>query len=71
MSKPSVIVDEVQRLGGSIVLLMYVDRAPAIDLRLPKEAGWLVEEVRRHKPDVVEELKRRFLAGIVLSGKVQ
>lgn len=71
MISPSLIVDEVRRLGGSIVLLLYLDRPPAIDLRVPLEAGWLIEEVRERKPEVVEELKRRYLTGIVLSERVQ
>jgi hypothetical protein len=67
----SVLVDEVRRLGGAIVLLLYVDRPPAIDLRLPREAGWLIEEIRRRKPEVVTELKRRYLGAAVLSERVQ
>jgi hypothetical protein len=71
MIEPCGIVDEVRRRGGSIVLLIYVDRPPAIDLRLPREARWLVEEVRQHRPEVVTELKRRYLTGTVLSERVQ
>ena len=71
MIEPSVLVDEVRRLGGSIVLLLYVDTPPAIDLRLPREAGWLIEEIRRHKQEVITELKRRYLGATILSARVQ
>lgn len=67
----SVLVDEVRRLGGSILLRLYVDAPPAIDLRLPREAAWLIEEIRRHKPEVVTELKRRYLGAAILSERVQ
>jgi hypothetical protein len=58
---PAVLVDEVRRLGGSIVLLLYVDRPPEIAVRVPREAGWLIEEIRRHKPEMLAELKARWL----------
>jgi hypothetical protein len=71
MIAASLLVDEVRRLGGSIVLLLYIDRPPAIDLRLPRKAGWLIEEIRRRKPEVIAELKRRDVVGVVLSERVQ
>ena len=55
------LVDEVLRLRGSIVLLLYVDRAPEIDLRVRGDARWLIEEIRKRKSGVVTELKRRYL----------
>ncbi len=61
MISPAVLVDEVRRLGGTIILLLYVDSSPAIDLCLPRNAGWLIEEIRRRKPEVLEELRARWL----------
>jgi hypothetical protein len=58
---PSMLVDEVRHLGGSIVLLLYVDRPPEIAVRVPREAGWLIEEIRRRKPELLSELEARFL----------
>jgi hypothetical protein len=43
------LVDEVQRLRGSIILLLYRDRPPQIDLRVRSDAGWLIEEIHRRK----------------------
>jgi hypothetical protein len=71
MIAASLLVDEVRRLGGSIVLLLYVDRPPAIDLRLPRKSGWLIEEIRRCKPEVIAELRRRYVVVVVPSEQVQ
>jgi hypothetical protein len=66
-----VLVDEVRRLGGSIVLVLHVDRPPELELELPQTASWLIEQIRRRKPEVVAELQRRYLTGSVLSERVQ
>jgi hypothetical protein len=65
-----VFIDEVRRLGGSIVLVMHVDRPPEIELDLPQKTGWLVDAIREHKPEVVSELRRRYLTGTILSQRV-
>ena len=65
------LIDEVRRLGGTIVLLLHVDRPPQIVLRLRRDAEWLIEEIRRRKPEVVAELKRRYLGCAVLSERIQ
>jgi hypothetical protein len=66
----SALVDAVRQLGGSIVLLLYVDREPELDISVPRKADWLIEEIRRRKPEVVEELSRRYV-GAVRSERVQ
>lgn len=65
------LIDEVRRLGGSIVLILHVDAPPQLDLRIRRDAGWLIEEIRKRKPQVVAEIKRRYLNRVVLSERVQ
>ncbi len=71
MIRPEVLVDEVKKLGGTIVLLLFVDRPPAIELELPQTAEWLIEAIRQRKPEIVNELKRRYMKAAVLSERIQ
>lgn len=60
MTNAGLLVDEVHRLNGSIVLL--VDRqGEHLRVRVPPQAGWLLAELQRRKPAVVAELRRRYL----------
>ena len=54
-----VLLAEVQRMG-SVVLIVGED-GESLRLTLPKSASWLREEIRRRKPEVVSELKWRYL----------
>lgn len=65
------LIDEVRKLGGSIVLILHTDRPPQIDLQVPQNADWLIDAIRERKPEVVAELRRRYLTGVVLSERVQ
>lgn len=66
-----ILIDEVERLGGRIVLLLYVDRAAEVEIELPQASEWLVDEIRLRKPEVIVELKQRYLTCAVLSELVQ
>lgn len=59
MIPPSELVNEVFRLGGRVWLELGAQEQ--ICLELPRKAGWLVEEIRRRKPEVLAELKARWL----------
>jgi len=50
------LLDEVFRLGGSCQLENNNPR-----LRLPVEARWLLEELRRRRAELVQECQRRWL----------
>ena len=54
----SVLVDEVENLGGSLVLLVDSE-GERIRLDLPGGAEWLAGELKLRKLEVVYELKRR------------
>lgn len=71
MIPASALVDEVGRIGGSVVLLLFIDRPPEIELDLPRTARWLVEAIREQRSEVVNELRRRYLTAAVLSDRVQ
>jgi hypothetical protein len=59
MIPPSELVNEVFRLGGRVWLELGAQEQICLDL--PRKAGWLVEEIRRRKPEVLAELKARWL----------
>lgn len=69
MIPPSELVNEVSRLGGRIWLELGPQEQICVEV--PRRAGWLVEEIRKRKPEVVAELKRRYLGCAVLSERVQ
>ena len=71
MRPASVLIDKVRELGGSIVLVLHFDRPPELELDVPRNAGWLIEAIRRSKPEIVDELRRRYMVGVVLSERVQ
>jgi hypothetical protein len=58
MIPPSELVNEVFRLGGRVWLELGAQEQICLDL--PRKAGWLVEEIRRRKPEVLAELKARW-----------
>ena len=63
MISVDVLLSEVERLGGSLVLLIDED-GDFLRLRFPQSARWLRDEIRRRKPEVVTELKWRYLQRI-------
>ena len=62
MIPASALVDEVRFLNGSLVLLL--DRSGTfLRLVLPTKAKWLRAEIERRKPDIITELRQRYLQG--------
>jgi hypothetical protein len=59
-----VLINEVRSLGGSIVLLVDND-GTALRLTLPASARWLRLEIVRRKVEIVAELRRRYLRGVI------
>ncbi len=55
MISVDVLLSEVERLGGSVVLVIDQD-GDFLRLRFPQSARWLRDEIRRRKPEVVTEL---------------
>jgi len=51
---------EVSRLGGSVILVID-EGGEFLRLRFPQNATWLRDEISRRKPEVVSELKWRYL----------
>jgi hypothetical protein len=59
MIPPSELVNEVLRLGGRVWLEFGAEEQICLDL--PRKARWLIGEIRRRKPEVLAELKARWL----------
>lgn len=60
MITAAVLVDELRQLGGTIILLVDC-RGSHLKVQVPAEANWLLAELKRRKPAVVAELRRRYL----------
>lgn len=67
MIPPSELVSEVFRLGGRVWLEQGAQEQICLDL--PRKAGWLAEEIRCRKPEVLAELKARFVQACVPTWK--
>jgi len=63
------IISTIRRHGGDVVLLIYVDAPPRLEVTdVRPDNHELIDLVRDHRRDLILELRRRYLTGAELCG---